>query len=214
MTRELRISLAALAVCVGTLTAQQPTKPVNAVADYSLRPGDVLRIAVWGHEEFSGQFQVDETSRLQFPIIGDLDVSSMTVGQLRERLKAGLEQIMKSPFVTVSPLFRMAVLGEVAKPGLYTVDPTLSVLDVIAMAGGNTPSGNLNKVRLLRAGQESRFSFEATSLSSQTLQAIGVRSGDQMVVPRKGFTRDELGIVLSVAQIALTTALFFVTVSK
>ena len=53
----------------------------------------------------------------------------MTLAALRERMRQGLEQIFKSPFVTVTPLFRMAVLGQVRNPGLYTVDPAFSVLD-------------------------------------------------------------------------------------
>src|ERR1051326_4896685 len=163
MFPAMRYVVIALAVvlCAGPLPGQQPTPPALISApsgNYTLRPGDVLRVDVWGQTQFSGQFLVDETGHLQYPVIGDIQVSNLTVAELRDRMRQGLEQIFKSPFVTVAPLFRMAVLGEVRQPGLYTVDPTLSVLDVVAMAGGPSPSGNMNKIRSeeRRVGKECR----------------------------------------------------------
>src|SRR6185436_458104 len=128
---------------------------------------------------------------------------NLTVAELRERMRQGLEQIFKSPFVTVSPLFRMAVLGDVRNPGLYTVDPTLSVLDVIAMAGGASQSGNMNKIRLLRAGAETHLSFG----QGRSLQEMGVRSGDQILVGRKRFAREDIALFLSVVQVGLSVVI-------
>src|SRR5262245_7281539 len=131
-------ALLGMLVCAGPLFAQQNPKPAANTSSYTIRPGDVLKVTVWGHQEFSGQFTVDESSRLQFPILGDIDVKDQTVEALRETMRSGLEQIFKQPFVTIEPLFRMAVIGQVHNPGLYTVNPTLNVLEVVAMAGGPT----------------------------------------------------------------------------
>jgi polysaccharide export outer membrane protein len=205
--RPFLLVLAALGV-PAALASQTPA-PVGTVAvSYHLRPGDILKIDVWGHEEFSGQFIVDETGHLQYPVIGEIDTRDVSVGDLRERMRAGLEQIFKSPFVTVTPLFRMAVLGEVRSPGLYTVDPTLSVLDVVAMAGGPAPDGNMNSIRLLRAGSELQLAFN----QGRSLQEMGVRSGDQIVVPQKSITREDLNLILTLAQLGLTIAIFVNTV--
>src|SRR5436309_4412755 len=171
----------------GSLAAQQTLPTAPAPGTYTLRAGDVLKVDVWGHPEFSGQFVVDETGRLQYPVIGDILVSSLTLAALRDRMRHGLEQIFKSPFVTVTPLFRMAVLGQVRNPGLYTVDAAFSVLDVVALAGGPAPSGNMNKVRLLRGGEVVRLSFDR----GRSLQDMGVHSGDQIVLPRKSFSWED-----------------------
>jgi polysaccharide biosynthesis/export protein len=196
----------------GPLLGQQnPPALVSAPAgNYTLRPGDVLRVDVWGQTQFSGQFLVDETGHLQYPVIGDIQVSNLTVAELRDRMRQGLEQIFKSPFVTVAPLFRMAVLGEVRSPGLYTVDPTLSVLDVVAMAGGPSQSGNMNKIRLLRGGQEQQLSLK----QGRSLQEMGVRSGDQIVVSRKSFAREDTGLLLNIVSIALTVTILVTTLRK
>jgi len=164
---------------------------------------------VWNHTEFSGQFTVDETARLQFPILGDIEVRNQTVAELREKVRSGLETIFKQPFVTIEPLFRMAVLGQVNNPGLYTVNPTLNVLEVVAMAGGPTQGGNLNKIHLLRGGQAINL-----SLSKGSLQDIGVHSGDQILVPRRTFSRDDVSLILGVVQVALSIAILVTTINK
>jgi polysaccharide export outer membrane protein len=211
----MRILLAAALACAATVSLANGQAPGGVVTGaggaYQLRPGDILQIRVWGQEEFSGQFQVDENWTIQYPVLGEISVQNLTVTQVRERVRTGLEQIFRTPFVTVTPLFRMAVLGEVRAAGLYTVDPTLSVLDIVAMAGGSTPDGNLRKIRLIRGGQELRVDFEREALAGRTLSEIGVRSGDEIVVPRKWFTRSDFLLVATLLQVALSIAIFINT---
>lgn len=211
---RLLVLVAALTLGTMPLVAQQEQVVTSGQTSYSLRPGDIIRIQVWGRDEYSGQFQVDENGELQYPVIGTIDTRDLTLGALRDTLRAGLERLFTNPFVTITPLFRIAVLGEVQNPGLLTVDPTLSVLDVVAMAGGAGRSGNLNKIRLLRAGAESQISFEQEALAGRTLHDVGVRSGDEIIVPRKFFTRDDLGLLVQFAQLALTVAVFVVTIQQ
>jgi len=94
------LSLAALcaALVAAPARAQQPTPPVttNAGATYRLSPGDILKVAVFGHEEFSGQFQVDENGRLTFPVIGEIDTRNVTVADVREKLRQGLPDSLTS----------------------------------------------------------------------------------------------------------------------
>lgn len=201
-----------LAAC-GTAPRPAAAPAPQAPSAYTVRPGDLIRIDVWGREEYSGQFQVDETGAMHYPVLGELNAADMTVAALRDTLRAGLGRLFTNPFVTITPLFRIAVLGEVVRPGLYTVDPTLSVTDVVALAGGPSRVGNLNEIRVLRPGQEERFSFEREAVHGRTLQAIGVRSGDEILVPRRFFTREDLGLVLQLAHIALSIAIFVNTIN-
>lgn len=199
-----------------SIIAQEPTGQIISASgsSYTLGPGDIIRINVWGRDELSGQFQVDEEGTIHYPLLGEIDIDNLSVAQVRDSIRAGLGQLFTTPFVTITPLFRIAVLGEVRNPGLYTVDPTLSVLDVVALAGGNTDVGNLNKIRLLRGGGETRVNFEEARLRGRTLQEIGVRSGDEIVVPRKFFTRSDWQTVLQLVQIGLTVAVLATTVGK
>ncbi|HEX9728346.1 MAG TPA: polysaccharide biosynthesis/export family protein [Gemmatimonadales bacterium] len=204
--------LAALITSIPAV-AQQPEGVVTTgTVSYRLRPGDVLMIRVWGREEFSGQFQVDENWTIQYPVLGEFTVRDLTVGDVRDQVRQGLETLFRSPFVTVTPLFRMAVLGHVRNPGLYTVDPTLSVIDVVALAGGPASGGNMSRIRLLRGGSETEIDFAQASLRGRTLAEVGVRSGDEIIVPRKWFTREDVLLLLGFTQVLLSIAIFFNTI--
>ncbi len=204
--------LAAIAVllgCAAVLPAQDQPGPLQP---YALRPGDIVEITVWGREDYSGEFQVDELGLIRYPVLGGIDTRGMTIAALRDTLQAGLERLFVNPFVTITPKFRIAVLGEVRSPGLYAVDPTLSVLDVVALAGGSTAVGNLDKIRLFRSGTESRVSFAQETIRARTLRDIGIRSGDEIIVPRRFFTRQDFSILLALAQIALSIVILANTI--
>jgi polysaccharide export outer membrane protein len=181
-----------------------PLRPDSAAAAaLAIRPGDVIKIQVWGHEELSGDFPIDENYNLLFPVVGEINVRQMSVAQLRERIRADLGQLLTQPFVTIVPLFRVAVLGEVVKPGLYSVDPTMTVFDLLALAGGPLRSAREREMRLIRTGEQIQVSIEPTAIARATLRELGIRSGDQLIVPRQRFTREDLGLLLSAANLVL-----------
>jgi polysaccharide export outer membrane protein len=204
--RSLAVVLLLAAIAAPSQGQEQRPIVTSSVSEYTLRPGDVLRIEVWGREEFSGQYQIDQNGRFRYPVLGNFDTSELSVAQVRDSLRVGLETLFNAPFVTVSPLFRVAVLGEVRAPGLYTVDPTLTAIDVVALAGGAGPDGNSGKIRLVRGGESSVMGVEE-AMRGMTLAEIGIRSGDQVYVPRKGITTQEWFILIQLAQIAISVAI-------
>lgn len=195
-------------ICAATAAAAQEEGLITTGSGgYTMRPGDVLRIEVWGRQELTGRFQVDELGNVNYPMLGVISTVGINVAELRDTLRTGLESLFADPFVTIIPLFRLAVLGKVRDPGLYTVDPTLTVLDLVALAGGPSADGNLNGTRLLRGGEEIRVNLRRQSLRGQTLQEMGVRSGDQIIVPRKAITAGDLSLFVAVAQLGLSLAI-------
>jgi protein involved in polysaccharide export with SLBB domain len=107
--------------------------------------------------------------------------------------------------VQLTPLVRVSVLGEVLNPGLFLVDPTHVVRDVIALAGGLTPSANRRKVRITRGGVETVAEYEAGASALET----GLQSGDEIFVDRRSWLGENLGIFIgaaaSVAAAAVTS---------
>lgn len=205
----LLLALPLAAALASRADAQVPPNAVQAESRAAeplrMRPGDVIRVLVWAHPELSGDFPIDENYQLLYPIIGAIALENVTVAELRSRLNTDLEQLFRQPFVTVTPLFRVAVLGEVLRPGLLSVDPTLTVLEILALAGGPTPRGNQRDIRLLRGGEEISIGYDRASFARATLRELGIRSGDQVFVPRRGFTREDLSLVIQIA--TLVTAL-------
>ncbi len=183
--------------------------PADSLTPLAIRPGDVVRVVVWGHQELSGEFPIDENYNLLYPLVGTISVRSLSVSQLRDRLSTDLSSLFQRPFFTLTPLFRVAVLGEVGKPGLYSVDPTLTVFDLLALAGGPTRQANERKLQLIRGGENFRVSLEPAAIARSTLRELGVRSGDQLVVPRSSFTREDFSLLLQVANLALLAYVVF-----
>ncbi|MFQ5550289.1 MAG: polysaccharide biosynthesis/export family protein [Gemmatimonadales bacterium] len=200
-----------------TLVLVLLTAPVSAqeqrgivatdAARYRLQAGDVIRIEVWNRPEFTGQFQIDEGGFIHYPALGTLSVGDLNIGQLRDSIRTALEEIFNRPFVTITPLFRMAVIGHVQRPGLYTVDPTLTVFDMVAMAGGPSAAGDMNKISLFRGGAEREVAFEQEGIRGRTLSELGIRSGDQIFVNRRRITAQDILFGLQVVQLLVSVAI-------
>lgn len=170
----------------------------------TLRPGDVVRVTIWREDELSGEFFVDEIGRVTFPLLGEVDVSGIPVRELRRQLTERYRQELRNPSIVITPLRRINVLGEVRRPGLYTLDPTLSLAEVVALAGGATETGDINRIRLIRGGQVVRDRVSA----AESLETMDLRSGDQVFVERRGwFERNStflVSMVISVSGIIIS----------
>jgi polysaccharide export outer membrane protein len=210
------IALAALVASSAAACGGAPPPPTtgplagDTAGPLALRPGDIVKIQVFGHDELSGEYPVDEQYLLLMPIIGEFSVRDMPVTELRRRIRAEFGQLYTQSFVSIIPLFRVAVLGEVNRPGLYSVDPTMTIYDVLATAGGATRDAKGGDTKLIRAGQQVPVPVDAAWLARATLRELGVRSGDQIVVPRKFLTTNDWWILLT----ALNTALLAYTIFR
>jgi len=205
----LLVSAVALAACGGP-PPPSATTPADSAAPLVLRPGDVVKIQVFGHDELSGEFPIDENDSLLLPIIGEISVQGMPVPDLRRRIRTEFGRLFTQSFVSVTPLFRVAVIGEVMRPGLYSVDPTMTIYDVLANAGGPSPESRRSEIKLIRAGQQVPVPLEPAYLARATLRELGVRSGDQISVPRKRLSSQDWWVLLT----AINTLLLAYTIFR
>ena len=86
------------------------------------------------------------------------------------------------------------------------MDPTVTIADALAMAGGVTTIGNPDNIQILRDGQEL-----TTGVSQRTRIAESpMQSGDQIYVPERGIFSRNTGLYTTLfsAAITLTVALF------
>ena len=119
----------------------------------SLRPGDSLRVRVWREPDLSGVFMVDEHGDLTFPRLGRRSVVNVPIDSIRARVQREYAEFVRDASVEITPLYRVRVNGAVRNPGLFTVDPTMSVGDAIGLAGGVSAEGRNGKVDLVRDGR-------------------------------------------------------------
>jgi protein involved in polysaccharide export with SLBB domain len=197
-TRSLQLAVAVIvwisAFSPHPTAAQEP--PIRAPpdrADVVLRPGDRVRLKVWREPDLSGEFVVDEDGIVVFPKVGRLEVSRLPTDSLKALLLARYSASLRNPAVEVTVLWRVNVLGAVKNPGLYYVDPTTTVADALALAGGVSPDGKQNNLELLRDGKRLPVELSRESrLADSPLQ-----SGDQLRVPERGWVARNPAVVVS-----------------
>jgi polysaccharide export outer membrane protein len=163
----------------------------------SLLPGDMIRTQVWREPDLSGEFQVGEDGSVVLPLLNRVQVSGIPEDKLREQLAEAYGKFLVNTAVNLTLLRRVNVLGEVRVPGQYTVDATNSVADLIARAQGLSPDGNSEDIVLIRGGQRLRAGLAGT----QSLQEAGIRSGDQIMVGKRGWASRNFGSIVGVVSI-------------
>jgi protein involved in polysaccharide export with SLBB domain len=130
-----------------------PAQPTDS--DYRLGPGDRIIIKVFGEQDLSMDFRLNDTGRLNYPFLGELVVQGHTVAELEQTITRGLkDSYLRDPAVTVSiaeyrPFF---LYGEVQKPGGIPYQPKLTVEGAIALGGGFTERASHSKIEVVRAG--------------------------------------------------------------
>lgn len=170
---------------------------IRAQPPVSVQPGDMLRITVWKDADLSGDFSVAPDSTLVHPIYNRLKIVGTPVATLERVVLDFLRTFHSDPQVEIEPLFRVVVGGEVRAPSAYFLDPTKTVGDAIAEAGGASAEGNLSSVMVERAGQQRRLDVTRTGEGAADQR---VRSGDRIVVARRrNILRDYVGPLFSVA---------------
>lgn len=202
---NLAVLVLALLTGASPLHAQQ--LPVQSDAVVTLLPGDVVRVEIWQEKDLSGEFLVDENGMATFPMLGDTRVTGIPMSELRRVLVERYTVHLRNPSISITPLRRINVLGEVNKPGVYLVDPTISLAGAVALASGATASGDLNRIRVIRNGQVLRDRISA----SAALNSIDVRSGDQILVQQRNwFSRNSTFVV----SMLLTATSILITVAR
>lgn len=147
--------------CAGTnalpgTAAYQPTV-------YRLAADDRVSITVFGEESLSREYAITPQGDLAFPLLGDIPVVNMTVGELQTSLRMRLgEGYVNDPRVTVEVLsYRpFYILGEVNKSGEFPFSDGLTVTQAVALAGGFTYRAERQRIYILRYGQNAEESYD------------------------------------------------------
>ena len=178
-------SLAVISAAVPRCTqGQARTVTGSGLADFVLSPGDRLRISVWPDSTLSGEFPIEESGFVHLPLIGAVEAAGRTVDMLRQELRDGYQRELQLPVVSLTALFRVSILGGVRFSGVYWVEPSYGIFELISEAGGFTQDAQEDKIMIIRASGES-YNIDAARLqeagSAEALMRLD--SGDRLVVP-------------------------------
>jgi polysaccharide export outer membrane protein len=132
-------------------TCQSPTADYNYAAlrdrcrgNFRLESGDITRVHVWNEPNHSrDEVLVRPDGKISLPLIGDIQAAGLTIGELAKLIKRKVVTFVPNPRVDVSLVrarsYQVYVMGEVRRPGSYTAQSRLNVVQVLSLAGGLTP---------------------------------------------------------------------------
>ncbi len=134
-----------------------------AAEEYIMTPGDQLQIYVLGHPDISSTrgntdmaYIVRPDGKLNFPLVGEIDVNGLTVFEFTNLLTKELSEYIINPHITVNVAklgtTRVFVMGEVSKQGMYELSKSHRVMDALGAAGGFTQKAAKKDIYLVRNG--------------------------------------------------------------
>jgi polysaccharide biosynthesis/export protein len=171
-----------------------PSRSFTAADEHGfvIGPEDVLAVNVWKEPEISHVVPVRPDGKITLPLVGDLTASGLTPEQLQAAISHKLLSYMSHPEVTVIvqevKSRKVNVVGAVMKPGVHSLTTTMTVLDVIAAAGGFRDFAKVKKIYVLRIGphgvpQRIAFNYKNVINGHNLAQNVELQPHDTIVVP-------------------------------
>lgn len=168
--------------------------------DYPIGPGDELVITLWGDAQLALTTVVNREGAVSLPDVGTIPVSGLTLDGARSRIRAVLARIYAglrpagrgstvSLDISLGKLrsIQVFLLGDVVRPGGYTVSSVSRVLNALYVAGGATRQGSLRDVRVLRGGRVvATVDLYRLLLTGDAADETRLENGDVVFVPPVG----------------------------
>lgn len=178
----------------------------------SLNPGDGVRLAFFNiTDKISGDYFITQDRMLQLPFVGTLQTENITFESLKKEIISKYDSLYRQPEVTVRPLYRINVLGEVKTPGSYYATGVEKISDLLALAGGETSDADLGDMYIVRNDREIKIDAAKIIEEGENKNDISLTSGDRLYVPRKWWVgARNIAMIVSGAGILVTLVALFV----
>ena len=177
----------------------------RGVADYRISTSDVLSINLIEYPNitpsnnninnanasnpYAAGYPVDQQGYIQFPLVGRVKASGLTVSQFTNNLRSQLQRYLKYPDPQVKVVnFRGSkffIDGAVKQPGEFNMaDAPISLYGAISMAGGATTEGDSNSVVLTRRGVQYELGLRDLQDMGISASQIYLQDGDSIHINR------------------------------
>lgn len=177
----LPLALAFVASCgsrMPAVLAPLPDRP------WTVLPGDEVRVRVYREPDLSGQYVVTGRGDVFIPGLGRIVAAGMTADSLSAYVTAGYAKRIIDAIVDVGILRSLPVLGQVASPGVYQAEPTMTVQQIVGRAGGIRGTSLRTPTYLLQKGRDgTRYSLAA----DLRLDRVALDEGDAIIVVDPSF---------------------------
>lgn len=195
------VPIVALACGISGAAAQQtgrkPSQAASAGVAATTPPGyvigtaDVLSIVFWHDKDMSGDVTVRPDGKVSLPLLNEISAAGFTPEQFRARLIEAAGAFLEEPNATVIVKEirsrNVYITGNVAKPATYPLTGEMTVLQLIAVAGGlqeYADGGNIVVIRMADGRQQYfKFNYKDVVRQKRISQNIVLKPGDTVVVP-------------------------------
>ena len=154
-----------------------------SLEDYRLGPGDRLKVTIFGHPQESGEFEVDGSGNLAYPLLGRVPARGKTGPDLQDFIRTELDKkFIVDPRVSIEVLnYRpFYIYGEVNRAGSYPFVSGLTIRRAVVIAGGFTRRARREPVILIREREKG-----VEKIDSEL--DVAVLPGDIIEIPRRLF---------------------------
>jgi polysaccharide export outer membrane protein len=168
-----------------------PVSDVPVGGDYVLGPGDTLQVYLWGMVDNVLTLPVNQRGEIFLPKVGAFPVRGMPLGEVRRLIQEQLSRQFSGFRMSLSlselRSLQIYVVGEVARPGVYTVSSLSTLTNTLFAAGGPTKLGSLRNIQLIRNNRTvTTFDLYDFLLRGERTHDLRVESGDTIFVPPIG----------------------------
>ncbi len=158
---------------------------------YKIGPGDVLEISVWKEPDLEKRLVVLPDGVVSFPLMGSFKAENKTIDEIQDLITTKLEKVLVEPIVSVSLLSfesqQIYVIGKVNRPGAFTVNGAIDVMQALSLAGGMATFADQDSINILRRenGKLTAIQFDYSDIENgeKLEQNIILKKGDVVVVP-------------------------------
>lgn len=178
-------------------------------------PMDKLRVTVFQEENVSGDFAVDAAGRIDYPLLGLLEVQGLTAPQLSEMIRTRLaSSYFRDPKVQVTLTEAAArtvtVEGAVGRSGIFPIEGQTTLIRAVALANGTTQDANDSRVIVFRqiGGQRMAAAFDLKAIRRAEAEDPRIYGNDVIVVPGSGNRQIWQGVLGALPVIGIFSQVF------
>ena len=174
-----------------TVTSFAPPSTMPVGPDYIIGPGDQFTLTLWGTTEGIYNVLVTKEGQITLPKVGVVSVAGIRFGELERTLKRHLSKYYTEFNLSVAmgglKTVTIYIVGEVVKPGSYSLSSLTTVYGALFAAGGPTKQGTLRTIQVLRSGKVVKtIDLYEFLLKGDRSQDIKLQNEDTVFVPLIG----------------------------
>ena len=162
----------------------------NLPKGYVIGPEDILTVTFWREKDLTADVVVRPDGKISLPVLNDMQAAGLTPEQLAKDVETAAAKYLNEARVTVIVKEihsrKVFVVGEVGKPGSIQLGSDMTVLQVLAEAGGLLEHARRSGIAIVRNenGQERRFTFNYNDAvkGKRPEQNIKLQPGDTVIV--------------------------------